>query len=146
MQLFIGGACAGKRRVVTEKFVSPHWHSAYQGDTLAKWPVAAAASRCLVLEGWEHWIAARLASEADDDKLRQDLSRELDTLHAWETGRGGEVVLIMLEMGRGIVPLSAEKRRLRDLNGWLAQDAAARCERVWYVRHGLYRSLKSPDE
>ena len=142
MQLFIGGACAGKRRAVTEQFASPHWHSAYQGDALAEWPAAVAATRCLVLEGWERWIAARLAGEADDDKLRQALSRELDTLNAWEAGQGREVVLIMLEMGRGIVPLSPEKRRLRDLNGWLAQDAAARCEQVWYVRHGLCRSLK----
>jgi len=144
MQLFIGGACAGKRRAVTQRFASPHWHSAYQGDLLTEWPVAAASTRYLVLEGWERWIAARLANQPDDDKLRQALSRELDTLHAWATGRDGEVVLIMLEMGRGIVPLSPEKRRLRDLNGWLAQDAAARCEQVWYVRHGLCRSLKAP--
>ena len=142
MQLFIGGAWAGKRRAVTERFVLPHWHSAYQGHALAEWPVAAASARCLVLEGWERWIAARLYNEADDDQLRQVLSGELDTLHAWEAGQGREVVLIMLEMGRGIVPLSPEKRRLRDLNGWLAQDAAARCEQVWYVRHGLCRSLK----
>ena len=145
MQLFIGGACAGKRRAVTEQFASPYWHSAYQGHALAEWP-AAAATRCLVLEGGERWIAARLAGEADDDKLRHDLTKELDILHAWEAGQGREVVLIMLEMGRGIVPLAPVKRRLRDLNGWLAQDAAARCERVWYVRHGLYRSLKSPRE
>lgn len=141
MQLFIGGACAGKRRVVTQRFASPHWHSAYTGALLEAWPAAVASTPCLVLEGWERWIAARLASQPDDDRLRQDLSRELDALHAWETEQGGEVLLIMLEMGRGIVPLSPEKRRLRDLNGWLAQDAAARCERAWYVWHGLVRSL-----
>lgn len=141
MQLFIGGACAGKRRVVTQRFASPHWHSAYQENSLAEWPVAAASARCLIVEGWERWVAARLASEANDDKLRHDLVTELDALRAWETEQGGEVVLIMLEMGRGIVPLSPEKRRLRDLNGWLAQDAAARCEQVWYVWHGLVRSL-----
>jgi len=141
MQLFIGGACAGKRRVVTQRFALPHWHSAYQGDSLTEWPVEAASARCLVLEGWEHWIAARLANETDDDRLRQELSSELDALRAWEIEQDGEVVLIMLEMGRGIVPLSPEKRRLRDLNGWLAQDAAARCEQVWYVWHGLVRSL-----
>lgn len=141
MQLFIGGACAGKRSIVRRRFESPQWHSAYTGELLEGWPAAAASTRCLVLEGWERWIAARLASETDDDKLRHDLSRELDTLRAWEAEQGGEVVLIMLEMGRGIVPLSPEKRRLRDLNGWLAQDAALRCEQVWYVWNGLVRPL-----
>ena len=67
--------------------------------------------------------------------------RELDALRAWEAEQGGQAVLILLEMGRGIVPLGLENRRLRDLNGWLAQDTAARCERVWYVWNGLVKEL-----
>ncbi|QOR39474.1 adenosylcobinamide kinase [Billgrantia diversa] len=141
MQLFIGGTCAGKRSIVRQRFDTAVWHSAYIGCALKKWPSSAASTRCLVMEGWEHWLAARLADEPDDDGLRQAMAIELDALHAWEARSGGEVVLVMLEMGRGIVPLSAEKRRLRDLNGWLAQDAAARCERVWYVWNGLLKQL-----
>lgn len=140
MQLFIGGACAGKRGIVKQRFDSPRWHSAYAGCRLESWPPLAKAP-CLVLEGWECWIAERLDGEPDDDRLRQAMTLELDALRAWEAEHGGEAVLILLEMGRGIVPLGLENRRLRDLNGWLAQDAAARCERVWYVWNGLVKEL-----
>lgn len=141
MQLFIGGARAGKRGIVRQRFDAAVWHSAHAGCALKAWPSAVESARCLVLEGWERWLAARLADEPSDDRLRQAMATELDALREWEARSGGEVVLVMLEMGRGIVPLSAEKRRLRDLNGWLAQDAAARCERVWYVWHGLLKQL-----
>ena len=140
MQLFIGGACAGKRDAVRQRFDAPRWHSAYVGSRLETWP-AFGEARCLVLEGWECWIGQRLAEEPDDDRLRQAMARELDALRAWEAEQDGEAVLILLEMGRGIVPLGLENRRLRDLNGWLAQDAAARCERAWYVWNGLVKSL-----
>lgn len=140
MQLFLGGTCAGKRDAVRQRFHAPHWHTAHAGCRLEAWPSVAKAP-CLVLEGWERWIAERLAAEPDDDRLRHALVRELDALRAWEDERGGEAVLILLEMGRGIVPLGQDNRRLRDLNGWLAQDAAVRCERAWYVWHGLVKSL-----
>ncbi|MBA2780026.1 bifunctional adenosylcobinamide kinase/adenosylcobinamide-phosphate guanylyltransferase [Billgrantia kenyensis] len=140
MQLFIGGTCAGKRDAVTQRFDAPHWHSAHAGCRLEAWRSRGAA-RCLVLEGWECWIAEQLADEPNDDRLRRAMMRELDALHAWEAEWGGEAVLILLEMGRGIVPIGRENRRLRDLNGWLAQDAAARCERVWYVWNGLVKEL-----
>ena len=140
MQLFIGGTCAGKRGVVRQRFDAPHWHSAHARDRLEAWP-SVADTACLVLEGWERWIGERLAAEPDDDRLRQAMVRELDALRAWEAEQGGQAVLILLEMGRGIVPLGLENRRLRDLNGWLAQDPAARCERVWYVWNGLVKEL-----
>jgi adenosylcobinamide kinase/adenosylcobinamide-phosphate guanylyltransferase len=140
MQLFIGGACAGKRDAVRQRFDAPHWHSAHAGCRLEAWR-SLPETRCLVLEGWERWIGQRLADEPEDDRLRQAMARELDALRSWEAERGGEAVLILLEMGRGIVPLGRENRRLRDLNGWLAQDAAARCERVRYVWNGLVKSL-----
>ncbi|WP_111414652.1 bifunctional adenosylcobinamide kinase/adenosylcobinamide-phosphate guanylyltransferase [Billgrantia lactosivorans] len=141
MQLFIGGTCAGKRGVVRQRFACAGWHSAYAGQALEAWPSTAAGSRCLVLEGWERWIGERLAAEPDDDRLRQAMARELDALRAWEAEQGGQAVLIVVEMGRAVVPLGRENRRLRDLNGWLALDAAARCERVWYVWNGLVKGL-----
>ncbi|RDB43988.1 adenosylcobinamide kinase [Halomonas sp. DQ26W] len=140
MQLFIGGTCAGKRGVVEQRFGSTCWHSAHSGCRLEAWP-SVAEPLPLVLEGWERWIAERLVVEPDDDRLRHAMANELDKLCSWEAEQGGEAVLIMLEMGRGIVPLGAEKRRLRDLNGWLAQTAAQRCVQVWYVRNGLAKLL-----
>ncbi|MFC3283459.1 bifunctional adenosylcobinamide kinase/adenosylcobinamide-phosphate guanylyltransferase [Litchfieldella rifensis] len=141
MQLFIGGAYAGKRAAIRERLTSPQWHSAYDGEGLEAWRIKVAAGRCLVLEGWEEWLRAELASEPDDDRVRQCMVDELESIQHAESVHGMQIVLIMLEMGRGIVPLAAEDRRWRDLAGWLAQDAAARCERVWHVWNGLARSL-----
>lgn len=141
MQLFLGGACAGKRSIVRQRFASPRWHSAYAGCRLEAWPSVGVSPCCLVLEGWEHWLWAALFDEPDNERLRRRMIGELDALRDWELKHGGEVILILLEMGRGIVPLAPEARRLRDLNGWLAQDAAARCRRAWYVWNGLVKSL-----
>lgn len=141
MQLFIGGAYAGKRAAVRERFALPHWHSAYDGEGLEAWRIKVATGRCLVLEGWEWWLEARLTAEPDDDRLRGCMVDELESIRRSESTHGMEIVLIMLEMGRGIVPLDADDRRLRDLAGWLAQDAATRSEKVWYVWNGLTRPL-----
>jgi adenosylcobinamide kinase / adenosylcobinamide-phosphate guanylyltransferase len=51
-------------------------------------------------------------------------------------------VIIANELGRGLVPIARDQRRLRDLSGWFTQDAAAHAEQVWYVRHGLLQALK----
>lgn len=145
MQLFIGGACAGKRDAVSSRFPGACWHSAYDGQALETWRESLPRQGVLVLEGWERWLAAWLVDEPadapDDDPLRQRLRRFLATLKDLEREAAIDVVLILPEMGRGIVPLDRAERRLRDLAGWLAQDAAACCEAVWYVRHGLVQRL-----
>ncbi|EPC00532.1 hypothetical protein L861_06215 [Litchfieldella anticariensis FP35 = DSM 16096] len=141
MQLFIGGAYAGKRTAVRERFDSPFWCSAYDGKGLDEWRSAIGTEHCLVLEGWEEWLKTELASEPDDDRVRERMRGELESIRAQEDVHGLQVVLIMLEMGRGIVPLDVGDRRLRDLAGWLAQDAATHCEHVWYVWNGLARPL-----
>lgn len=38
--------------------------------------------------------------------------------------------------------MQREQRRLRDLNGWFAQDATAQAEQVWDVRRGLVMGIK----
>lgn len=142
MQLFIGGARAGKRDNVVERFPRAGWHRLAPGEPLAGWRDRMAYGVPLVVTGWRHWLEAVLAGEPDDERLREAGRCALEALGRAEPEIGAEVVLIMDEMGRGIVPMAGEKRRLRDLCGWLAQDAATRCERVWYVRHGLVQRLR----
>lgn len=141
MQLFIGGACAGKRDLVAARFPGAAWYrvdeAGLEGREHDLRPGAA-----LVLTGWVGWLERALAEEPDDDRLRARLDAALEALVGAAAACDGEVVLILPEIGRGIVPMEAADRRLRDLAGWLAQDAAARAEAVWYVRHGLARCLR----
>ncbi|MCG6659887.1 adenosylcobinamide kinase [Halomonas campisalis] len=142
MQLFIGGACAGKRDAVAARFPAANWCRLVPSRPLGDWRRQGAPGTVRVITGWLGWLQAALAHEPDDDALRNQLAAELDALCAAECRDGHEVVLILPEVGRGIVPMAASDRRLRDLAGWLAQDAAARAERVWYVRHGLLQVLR----
>lgn len=150
MQLFIGGACAGKGDIVTARFPDASWLKAGtvgtvgKGDALAGWCERLASAPVVVVTGWADWLARALADEGDDDRLRQRLVDILQAMLEAEKETGGEVVLILPEMGRGIVPLASEERRWRDLAGWFNQDAACRADAVWYVRHGLAQCLKRP--
>lgn len=141
MQLFIGGACAGKGDIVASRFPGALWLKLGENGGLSGWRDRFAPGRPLVISGWSGWLSNALVDEGDDDRLRTQLVDELKAMVEAE-GRGrGEIVLILPEMGRGIVPMAVEDRRLRDLAGWLSQDAAAHAEAVWYVRHGLVRCL-----
>ncbi|MFY0990817.1 bifunctional adenosylcobinamide kinase/adenosylcobinamide-phosphate guanylyltransferase [Halomonas sp. C05BenzN] len=141
MQLFIGGACAGKRDAVDRRFPAASWHRLAPGRPLADWRRQAPPGAVRVVTGWLDWLEAALEASADDETLRQQLAAELDALCVDERRFGTPVVVILPEVGRGIVPMAPGDRRLRDLAGWLCQDAAARAERVWYVRHGLVQRL-----
>lgn len=142
MQLYLGGTCAGKRALVQMRFDEAVWCSAQRHGEQEWDRVALPEASCLVVEGWERRLQAELAVESDDDRIRAWMKGELEALGRLEDRHGLEIVLIMLEMGRGIVPMDPAQRRLRDLNGWLAQDAATLCDEVLYVRHGLARALK----
>lgn len=140
MQVFIGGACAGKRDTVTRQYPLAKWVRA--GELADSSPLAqTAADKTLVVSGWLDEIGRRIEREASDDALRAALADMIGELLAMERQQGIEVIVILNDVGRGIVPIAAEARRLRDLAGWLAQDAVKRAEQVWYVRHGLVREL-----
>ncbi|WP_192036438.1 bifunctional adenosylcobinamide kinase/adenosylcobinamide-phosphate guanylyltransferase [Halomonas sp. YLGW01] len=142
MQLFIGGACAGKRDLVAARFPGAFWWKVGEGGTLSGWRDRLVPGRCLVITTWTDWLARSLVEEPDDDRLRERLADELVAMSEAERQGEATIVLILPEIGRGIVPVAPEDRRLRDLAGWLAQDAASIAEAVWYVRHGLARRLR----
>lgn len=152
MQLFLGGTCAGKRDCVRQRFPDAQWQAAgealVQTQSPARLDADCRRDRPLVIHGWLDWLAEQLV-EQDNQTLRQRWQEGLtcwaDSTANESSGPGvPEVVLIVPEVGRGIVPVEPEQRRLRDLAGWLAQDAGRLAHRVWYVRHGLVMALKGP--
>ncbi|WP_404457521.1 bifunctional adenosylcobinamide kinase/adenosylcobinamide-phosphate guanylyltransferase [Sutcliffiella horikoshii] len=143
MQLIIGGAFSGKRSTVrTLHSEELSWVSAYDEHSMTDWKSQWESDTSLVLEGWEQWIMNALPLEQDDDSIRQFFYSFLLESKEEERKRGKGIVLIMLEMGRGIVPVEKQERRLRDLAGWFSQDAAKLADEVYYVWHGMNEQLK----
>jgi adenosylcobinamide kinase/adenosylcobinamide-phosphate guanylyltransferase len=142
MQLVIGGAFSGKRKVVTGRNGICSWVSAYEGDRVEDWETKWVKGTTLVIEGWEKWIASRLKNSENNDYIRIEFKALFQTLLEEEQKRNNKIVLIMLEIGKGIVPLQKDDRSLRDIAGWIAQDAAHLSDKVDYVWNGLSRRLK----
>ncbi|KEZ50225.1 bifunctional adenosylcobinamide kinase/adenosylcobinamide-phosphate guanylyltransferase [Metabacillus indicus] len=134
MHLIIGGACSGKRAYVKSKWPHAAWITAYSGDSFLDWKEADDGP--LVLEGFEQWIGTE--DLTDLKAVRTQYSGLLNEL----LQRKQETIIIMLEIGKGIVPVSENERRLRDVNGWIQQDAAAICTDVHSVWHGLVKKVK----
>lgn len=135
MHLIIGGAFSGKRAFVKSKWDDVLWISAYEGHQILQWKEDNSSKAPLVLEGFEQWI---MEDNNDAFKLRENWRIYLKELAELER----EVIMIMLETGKGIVPISEKERRTRDLLGWIQQDAAALCKDVYHVWHGLAKKIK----
>lgn len=138
MHSFIGGAGSGRRRLVTERFPEARWHRLAAEEGVDACLAGHEGREALVVDGIGDWLAAALTETPDDDALRGVWQGLLDGLVAAPC----EVVLVLDEMGRGIVPMDPAARRLRDHNGWLTQAAVARSQAAWYLRHGLCKQLK----
>nr|WP_300310633.1 bifunctional adenosylcobinamide kinase/adenosylcobinamide-phosphate guanylyltransferase [Halomonas sp.] len=145
MQLFLGGACAGKRERVSERFPQASWIQASEALERMPSPHLPESHAEVVIHGWLEWLedVCRKGSGAgrENDALRECWCK---AFRDWAGRESADVVLIVPEVGRGIVPVEPLQRRLRDLAGWLAQDAADASSRVWHVRHGLVMALKGP--
>ncbi|WP_404474306.1 bifunctional adenosylcobinamide kinase/adenosylcobinamide-phosphate guanylyltransferase [Vreelandella venusta] len=141
MQLFIGGACAGKRDAVTARFPAAYWWPLDSAQPLSDCQQALEPKRPLVITGVLEWLGAAL-NNTGHDALRQQWQGDIATLCQRADALSAPLIIITTEVGRGIVPMQPEQRRLRDLNGWFNQDAAAQAEQVWNVRHGLVMAIK----
>lgn len=141
MQLFIGGACAGKRDAVAARFPGAVWHRLAPDQRLKECLQTLVADTPLVITGVFAWLEAALAN-TQNDLLRQQWQGDMTRLCQYADQLNAPLMIIATDVGRGVVPMQPEQRRLRDLNGWFSQDAAAQAEQVWYVRHGLVKAIK----
>lgn len=153
MLLVTGGAYAGKRKYIRELFQhrTLEWISGYERHDPAQWLKQWHTHNILVMEGWEVWILEKLVEGISEEDVHSwiyaimnDVLREADRCStAMNKGTQREIVFIMMEMGRGIVPFSPEERAMRDIVGRLAQAAAHAAKEVIYLWHGLPRVIKS---
>ena len=155
MHVFIGGTASGKRQRVAERYPEARWRDA--GEMMRRVTGAGAGPTIddgdtVVISGWLAWLEAELgagrenereneSTSADDDRLGQ---RWRQAFTGWASSPGRRV-LVLDEVGRGIVPVDPAQRRLRDLMGWLSQDAVRLASQVHYVRHGLTMRLEGKE-
>jgi len=155
MHVFIGGTASGKRQRVAERYPEARWRDA--DEMMRRVPGAGAGPAIddgdtLVISGWLAWIEAELGAGRENERENESTSADDDRLgQCWRqafTGWAsspGRRVLVLEEVGRGIVPVDPAQRRLRDLMGWLSQDAVRLASQVHYVRHGLTMRLDGKD-
>jgi len=136
MHVIIGGAYSGKRQFVKNQISSAQWISAYDDKFISE-EILTVENGTIVLEGFEMWIVQYIQSGKSDQEICALFEQYFDLLIAKY-----DVYLIMLEIGRGIVPMEAESRRLRDIMGWIQQSAVKRAETATYMWHGLSQRMK----
>lgn len=133
MYVVIGGAYSGKRNFVRKQVPDAKWISAYNDQMVTE----EASDRSLVLEGFETWVE-QLISEGKSDReiceFFRDCLRQKKEKH--------NLYLIMLEVGRGVVPIDKNERRLRDIMGWIQQSAVKEATMATYIWHGLAKTMK----
>ncbi len=138
MHIIIGGAHNGKREfvrtmlkgrevewrdVAADSNSDSHSHS-YNSDAI----------QTIVISGIEKWLAETKLSEAD----------AVD--YVLEAVAGRDVIVILTDIGRGIVPMDAQQRKLRDACGRLYQRLMAEADEVTRIWYGLAKTLKRRGE
>ncbi|MEH6942893.1 bifunctional adenosylcobinamide kinase/adenosylcobinamide-phosphate guanylyltransferase [Bacillus sp. JJ722] len=130
MHVVIGGAYSGKRQFVREKWGSFQFISAYESQSMNE----AVQSDIVIYEGFELWIRELIKADHTNQEI-------VEVFREWFRGRQNDV-LIMLEIGRGIVPIEEHDRRLRDVVGWVQQEAVKQADEVTSIWHGLAKRMK----
>ena len=136
MHVIIGGAYSGKRNFVKSQTTVAEWFSAYDDKNISQ-EIHFGENKAIVLEGFEVWISKFIEEGKNDQEICAYFKRLFARLKVQ-----CDVYLIMLEVGRGIVPMEANQRRLRDIMGWVQQSAVKEATTVTYIWHGLSKKMK----
>lgn len=132
MHVFIGGAYNGKYEYVRrwlkeQEIVDVEW---FVGQ-LPKEPT----SQTVVVSGLEEAIKPLL--EKDEISLAIQITEQLQLLE-----KQHRVIIIATEIGRGIVPIEPQDRKLRDALGRLYQQLFTVSDHVTRVWYGLAEEIK----
>lgn len=97
----------------------------------------AAPDRCLLVDCLTLWLSNLLG--ADDPAV---LRNERCAFTGLLSSLPGHIILVANETGLGIVPMGVLARRFCDEAGWLHQEIAQQCDRVFLTVAGLPQLLK----
>ncbi|KQL36993.1 bifunctional adenosylcobinamide kinase/adenosylcobinamide-phosphate guanylyltransferase [Psychrobacillus sp. FJAT-21963] len=124
MHVIFGGAFNGKRAYV-EQLVEDK--EAQWLDATEEFPIVSSKAEVVIVFGVENVL---------EDKL----NKLFEHLEQWD--QNFEVIVIATEIGRGIVPMEASMRKLRDDVGRFYQQLFTRAERVTRIWYGISQTIK----
>ena len=127
MHIYLGGAHNGKRAFVRNLLLNEdvEW---FEGELPDKG--VHPTNPKVVVAGIENWLAK--SELAEEQAIELVLSRLNDK----------DAVVILTDIGRGIVPMDAAQRQLRDVSGRLNQKLIAQAEEVTRIWYGIPQLLK----
>lgn len=136
MHVFIGGAHNGKRDYVRKWLEQQgtqnvQWFEGKLGD---RYTHNSDTIQTIVVAGIEKWIA------------ETELAEEEAIAYVMEAVKGRDVIFILTDIGRGIVPMDADQRKLRDACGRLYQRLIAEADEVTRIWYGIAQTLKKRGE
>lgn len=143
MRLITGGCFQGKSDFAREQYQKQEGKEI----SLEEWFVLAADGRT---DSWEKTFRAP-AVEAMQEYIRRISEKELEFVQKKEQIqrwikelqiKNPDVILIVDEIGCGIVPLKREEREYRDLVGYAGQLAAQNADSVYRVMMGMGEQIK----
>ncbi|WP_342513270.1 bifunctional adenosylcobinamide kinase/adenosylcobinamide-phosphate guanylyltransferase [Sporosarcina sp. FSL K6-1522] len=126
MRIYIGGAHNGKRDYVRTMLVDKEcvW---FEGECP---PQNLPTTQPIVIAGLEKWLAETELPEAE---AVESIMKAIEVR---------DVIVILTDIGRGIVPIDAQQRQLRDACGRLYQRLMAEADEVTRIWYGLAQILK----
>jgi len=147
MHFISGGAYNGKANWVKNHYslgvlekTDYLWLSAYKKDLLAE-DLTAIPQKVLVLEGLERWVYTLIEKHRIDD-VRKYFQKIIQDWITWASKDGNKLVIIGVDMSKGVVPIDANLRNWRDVTGFIYQDIVKQCSVFHYVWYGIAKQLK----
>lgn len=130
MHVIIGGAHNGKRAYVKALLEKQQNNSLqwFEGE------LPSIGSEPIVLAGIEKWLE------------QCSLSEEEAINHVMKSIENRDGFLILTDIGRGIVPIDAGQRELRDVCGRLYQRLLSEADEVTRIWYGIAKPLKKRGE
>lgn len=130
MHVIIGGAHNGKRAYVKTLLEK-------QGNNSVQWfegELPDPGNESIVLAGIEKWLE------------QCGLGEEEAFYHVLNSVKNRDAILILTDIGRGIVPIDAGQRELRDVCGRLYQRLLSEADEVTRIWYGISKTIKKRGE
>ncbi len=134
------GEMAHRVKVHQERRAGNGWTNIEEEYDLAAALERARNSEAVLVDCLSVWINNLMFR--DPAFSEADMAREVERLTAAAKTFPGVVVLVLSEVGQGIVPMNELARRFRDCSGKCGQMVAAAADEVWYCVCGIPMKIK----